>query len=112
MARQVFAIQPLPGREMCDFCCGASPTARLYACRNFVVPRTKNAVFQHESIGAWAACDRCALLIDAGHWSQLADRAVRRFMKRCDVPKGQWSEVREQLVEIHQLFKEHMIREV
>jgi len=56
MARQVFAIQPLPGREMCDFC-GTSPTARLYACRNFVVPRTKHAVFQHESIGAWAACE-------------------------------------------------------
>lgn len=111
MARQVFVVQPQPGREMCDFCC-TSPTARLYACRNFVVPRTKHTVFQHESIGAWAACDRCAVLIDAGHWSQLTDRAVRRFMKKYAVPKDQWREVREQLAEIHQLFKEHMIKEV
>jgi hypothetical protein len=96
MARQVLTLQPLPGREMCDFC-GTSPTARLYACRNFVIPRTKHAVFQHESIGAWAACDRCAALIDAGHWSQLTDRALRRFTKKYGVPKDEWREVREQL---------------
>jgi len=110
MARQVFVIEPEPGREMCDFC-GASATAQLYACRNFVVPRTKHAVFQHESIGAWSACDRCAVLIDAGHWSQLTDRALRRFANRYGVPKNDWPEVREQLAEIHQLFKEHMIKE-
>jgi hypothetical protein len=110
MDRQVFVIEPEPGREMCDFC-GTSPTTRLYACRNFIVPRTKHAVFQHESIGAWSACERCAVLIDAGHWSQLADRALRRFANRYGVPKSEWREVREQLAEIHQLFKEHMIKE-
>ena len=70
------------------------------------------AVFQHESIGAWAACDRCAVLIDAGHWTQLTDRALRRFAKRFGVPRDEWSEVREQLAEIHQLFREHLIKEV
>jgi predicted RecB family nuclease len=69
-------------------------------------------VFQHESIGAWAACDRCAVLIDAGHWTQLTDRALRRFAKRFGVPRDEWSEVREQLAEIHQLFREHLIKEV
>jgi hypothetical protein len=111
MARQVFVFEPPPGREICDFC-ATSATGRLYACRNFVVPRTKHAVFQHESIGAWAACDRCAMLIDAGRWSQLTDRAVRRFIKKYGVPKDEWFKVREQLAEIHQLFKEHMITEV
>jgi hypothetical protein len=110
MARQVFTLQPLPGREICDFCC-TSPTARLYACRNFVVPRTKYAVFQHESIGAWSACDRCVLLIDAGHWSQLTDRAFRRFCKKHGASRYEEFEVRQQLAEIHQLFKEHMITE-
>ena len=110
MARQLFVVQPLRGREMCDFCC-TSPTARLYACRNFIVPRTKHAVFQHESIGAWAACDRCAVLIDAGHWSQLTDRAFRRFRKKHGVSRYEEFEVREQFREIHQLFKEHMIKE-
>ena len=76
----------------------------------FVVPRTKHAVFQHESIGAWSACDRCAVLIDAGRWSLLTDRALRRFANRYCVPKDEWREVREQLAEIHQLFKEHMIK--
>jgi hypothetical protein len=111
MDRQAFNIQPLPGREMCDFC-GTSPTSRFYACRNFIVPRTKHAVFQHESIGAWAACDRCAVLIDAGHWSQLTDRAFRRFCKKHGVSRYEEFQVREQLAEIHQLFKEHMIKEV
>jgi hypothetical protein len=110
MDRQAFVIEPEPGREMCDFC-GTSPTTCLYACRNFVVPRTKHAVFQHESIGAWSGCDRCAVLIDAGHWSQLTERALRRFANRYGIPKDEWGEVREQLAEIHQLFKEHMIKE-
>jgi hypothetical protein len=110
MPWQVFTFDAPPGREMCDFC-SASPTARLYACRNFIVPRTKHAVFQHESIGAWAVCDRCAVLIDAGHWSQLTDRAFRRFARIYGVPRSEWADVREQLAEIHQLFKEHMIKE-
>jgi len=110
MSRQVFVVDATPGREVCDFC-SSSPTSRLYACRSFIIPRTKHAVFQHESIGAWAACDRCAVLIDAGHWSQLTDRAFRRFRKKYGVPRYEEFEVREQFREIHQLFKEHMIKE-
>jgi hypothetical protein len=108
MARQVFVFDAPPGREVCDFC-SSSPTSRLYTCRNFIIPGTKSAAFQHESIGAWSACDRRALLIDAGHWSQLTGRAFRRFCKKHGLPKGTEFEVRERLAEIHQLFKEHMI---
>lgn len=110
MTWKVFAFDP-PGREMCDFC-SASPTTRLYACHNFVIPSTKHAVFQHESIGAWAACDRCAALIDAGHWTELTDRAVRRFMRTYGLLPDEKSAVREQLAEIHNLFREHMIKDV
>lgn len=110
MTWQIFVFEPPPGREMCDFC-SASPTTRLYACRNFVIPRTGHAVFLHESIGAWAACDRCAVLIDAGHWSHLTDRALRRFTNKHGVPRHEQFEVREQLAEVHQLFREHMIKE-
>ena len=110
MTRQVFVLDASPGREVCGFC-STSPTARLYACRNFIIPRTKNAAFQHESIGAWSACDRCAVLIGAGRWSLLTDRALRRFMRKYGVPQPEQNEVREQLAEIHQLFKEHMIKE-
>jgi hypothetical protein len=59
MSWQVFTIVS-PGREMCDFC-SASSTARLYACWNFIMPRTKHAAFRYESIGAWSAFDRCAI---------------------------------------------------
>jgi len=111
MARQIFVFDAPPGREVCDFC-SSSPTSLLYACRNFIIPRTKNASFQPGSIGAWSACDRCAVLIDAGRWSRLTDRALRRFMRNHDLPKDAESDAREQLADIHQLFKEHMIKEV
>jgi len=49
MARQVFVLDASPGREVCDFC-SSSPTSRLYACRNFIIPRTKHAVW---SLQGW-----------------------------------------------------------
>ena len=47
-------VEPFPGREKCNFC-SERPTTQLYACKNFLIPRTKTALFQHESVGAWAA---------------------------------------------------------
>jgi hypothetical protein len=41
----------------------------------------------------------------------LTDRAFRRFCKKHGVPRYEGLEVREQLREIHQLFKDHVIRE-
>ena len=46
-------VEPFPGRETCNFC-SERPTTQLYACKNFLIPRTKTALFQHESVGAWA----------------------------------------------------------
>jgi len=111
MARQVFVFDAPPGREVCDFC-SASPTARLYACRNFIIPRTKSAVFQHSRLEHGLRVIACAVLIDTGHWSQLTDRAFRRFCKKHGVSRYEEFEVREQFREIHQLFKEHMVKEV
>ena len=110
MAWESFIFNPPPGTEMCDFC-STSPTSQLYACRNFMLPRSIDAVFQHESVGAWSACDRCAILIDAGHWSALTNRALRRFVNQHGVPEGEQSAARQLLLEIHQLFKEHRIKE-
>jgi len=106
MDRQVFTIQPLPGREMCDFCC-TSPTARLYACRNFMW--LKHSMFAHESIGAWAACEECARLVDGGKWSELAERALAQFKKAHGYSHDEEPYFREQFREINRLFKEHMI---
>ena len=78
---EIFTISPFPGREACDFC-SERPTIQIYPCKNFVVPRFKTSVFQHESIGGWAACSKCSDLIDAGRWAELTDRAFTNFLKQ------------------------------
>ena len=50
-----YIIIPKPGQECCDFC-AAKPVVKIYACWNFTIPGTKDAVFAQESIGGWAAC--------------------------------------------------------
>jgi hypothetical protein len=105
---EFFTISPFPGREMCDFCT-AQPTRRLYACRNFMW--LKHVMFAHESIGAWAACEECARLVDEGKWSELTERALAQFKKTHGYSHDEEPYFREQFWEIHQLFKEHMITE-
>jgi hypothetical protein len=107
---EIFTLEPFPGREMCDFC-SEHPTTRLYTCKNFFVPRTKTALFQHESVGAWVACNTCAELVDEGRWSELTDRALINFIKQYSVPRYAQFDVREQFREIHQLFRGHLIKE-
>lgn len=56
---------------LCDFC--SSPVvAYSYPCRDFTIPGTPAA-----SVGAWAACEACARLIDADQRDALALRACR-----------------------------------
>ena len=107
---EIFTLEPLPGREICDFCSEA-PTTQIYACKNFLIPRTKTALFQHESVGAWAACEICAELIEGGRWSELTNRALTNFVKQHRVPPYAQFDVREQFREIHQLFREHLVKE-
>jgi hypothetical protein len=103
-------VEPFPGREMCNFC-SERPTTQLYACKNFLIPRNKTALFQHESVGAWAACARCAELIDGRRWAELTDRALTNFIKQHGIPRYAQFDVREQFREIHQLFREHLVKE-
>jgi len=101
---------PQPGKEICDFCVSA-PKFKVYACCNFVIPWTKRTVFEHEPIGEWAACHKCSEMIDADRWAELTERALRKFVKKHSVPGCDQQLVWEQLGQIHQLFREHMIRE-
>ena len=107
----ILHLVPEPGGEVCDFCT-SHPIFKSYSCRNFLVPWSKHWVFQHESVGGWAACRKCADLIDAEKWSELSDRAFRRFVKKHG-PIGRYDEfpLRAQFRELHQLFRDHMIRE-
>jgi len=99
------------GGDECDFCSNR-PVFKVYSCRNFLVPWTKHWVFQHESVGAWAACQKCAELIDAEKWSQLSARSFRKFVKRHGpVPPETELPIKNQFRDLHRLFREHMIRE-
>lgn len=99
------------GGDECDFC-SLSPVFKVYSCANFLVPWTKHMVFQHESVGGWAACRHCAELIDANRWSDLSDRSFRRFVKRHGpVARHDEFALKSQFRELHKLFREHMIRE-
>ena len=109
MAWEIVIFDPPPGREVCDFCT-AEPTHRLYACRNFVW--LKHAMFAHESVGAWCACEICAGFVDAGRWTELTERALAQFKKKHGYSQDEEPYFREQFREIHQLFQEHMITEV
>jgi hypothetical protein len=83
----------------------------MYSCLNF--PFNGRAVFANESPkGAWAACRKCAELVDTGRWSELTDRALRKFaQKHGPVSRDQQLPLREQFRELHRRFREHMIRE-
>ena len=109
MAREIVIFDPPPDREVCDFCT-AEPTHRRYACRNFVW--LNHTMFAHESIGAWAACEQCARLVDEGRWSELTERALARLKGIHGYTADEEPYFRERFREIHQLFQEHMITEV
>lgn len=64
-------------RGRCDFC--AMPKAEFVLPANdFVVPHHRDQM----SLGDWAACDLCALLISANRWNSLRKRAAAAFRRR------------------------------
>ena len=102
-------IVPVPGGECCDFC-ASGPIVRLYPSSNFTF--NGRTVFQKNSCGAWAACAKCAALIDTDRWPELAERAFRKFVKRYGPVSPQGARCfREQFREVHRLFREHRIKE-
>jgi hypothetical protein len=50
-------------------------------------------------------------MIDGNRWADLTDRALRKFIQRHGVSRYGQPHVREQLKEVHQLFRKHMIKE-
>jgi len=98
------------GGDHCDFCC-SSPIAKFYNCANF--ESSGRAVFAFGSaVGSWAACRKCAELVDKGRWSDLTDRAFRKFAQRHGLSRYEGLPLRQQFRDLHQLFREHMIREL
>jgi hypothetical protein len=105
---EIIAIEPFPGRECCDFCCVES-THKIFACKNFVIPDL--GPVSHESIGAWAACEECARLVDGGKWSELTERALAQFKRIHGYSACEEPFFRERFREIHLLFRENLVKE-
>lgn len=97
-------LVPVPGGEYCDFCTSA-PVFKLYECSNFVF--NNMSIFRHGS-GVWGACATCAELVDSDRWADLTNRAFRKFAKwHGPIPNCEATRLREQLQQVHQLFREH-----
>jgi len=97
-----------PPVEVCDFCTQAV-LCKAYACHPFVY--LKGTPMEHWSSGHWAACEACALLIDAGKWGALAERAARAFVREHRLPQSEVTLVRQQMNNLHTAFRQYMIPE-
>lgn len=65
-------VQAPPGwRGRCDFCTDTVASFVLPA-RDFTVPYNPNA----SSLGDWAVCEWCALLINTNRWNTVLARAI------------------------------------
>jgi hypothetical protein len=105
---RTFHVVPVGG-DHCDFCT-SQPVVQFYPCRNF--DWQKQPIFASESTGkvrAWAACEKCAALIDAEQWDSLTERALRHFRRKHEIPRSAIPGIRGQLCEIHLLFRDHKI---
>jgi hypothetical protein len=95
------------GGDACDFC-NTSPAFKGYQCENFEV--SGFPVFPNGS-GMWTTCRKCSELVDAEKWSTLAERAVRKFVKRHTVFRHEVPALWAQFTEIVRRFAEHRSRE-
>jgi len=102
MSRPLYAQVP-QGGDACDFC-NTSPAFKGYQCENFEVSGLP--VFKNGS-GIWTTCRKCSELVDEEKWSSLADRAVRKFVKRHTVPRHEVPVLWGQFTEIVRLFAKH-----
>ncbi len=107
-------MTPIPcivprGGDHCDFCC-TSPVFKMYACATLALDG--NPVFASGlGVGSWAACRKCAELVNAAKWADLTDRALRKFAKRHGVSRHEILTVRTQFADIHRLFAQHVLKD-
>jgi len=87
--------------RVCDFCNGV-PTCE-YPCADFdSLAWLPDAI---ESTGPWLACSTCSFLIDAGDWSELADRALAVIGKYNESHEA--LVMRNRILVFHCEFREH-----
>jgi hypothetical protein len=105
---RTFHIVPIGG-DHCDFCT-MEPVAKFYDCMNFCWENQPIFTGGAGAVRAWAACEKCAALIDAEEWESLTERALRHFRSKHAIPQSATPAIREQLRQVYSLFREHRIK--
>ena len=88
----------------CDFCSAPGPVWR-YPARTFVAYCEPNVA--GESVGDWAACDQCHVLIEADDRGGLAQRSLNELILKHPEASAAAAVLYEQLVELRQQFFAH-----
>lgn len=105
---RIGCVVPVLSGEYCDFCT-AEKVFKLYRCKHFIF--NNMPVFQNGT-GTWAACKNCAALVDADRWTELTERSFLKFAKRHrPISRRDATGLREQFRTIHQLFRQHRLRD-
>jgi hypothetical protein len=85
---------------VCDFCSDEHIT-RDFSCKTFEFPDPR---LGWGSTGDWAACDKCAAMVDAEKWDELLDRAMTQYG---ELPPEHFAAIRERVALLHQLFNQN-----
>ena len=93
-------------RPRCDFCDSEQPTWELPA-RSFILPGLSSGPVEDASHGNWAACDRCAQMIDRNQWNALRRRALAAWSDRADDPTQQTA-VERQLGQLYRQLRRNI----
>jgi hypothetical protein len=89
---------------VCDFCSAPGPVWR-YPARSFVAYCAPNVA--GESVGDWAACDRCHALIEADDRIALAQRSLDELILKHPEAIAAAAVLYEDLAVLHQQFFTH-----
>ena len=93
-------------RPRCDFCDSEQPTWELPA-RSFILPGLSSGPVEDASHGNWAACDRCAQLIERNQWTALRRRALAAWSGRAD-DSTQRAAVDRQLAQLYRQLRRNI----
>ncbi len=89
------------GELKCDFCSAPEPMW-AYPAKDFIAYLVLPLV--GESVGAWAACEECHQLIEAGDREGLAVRSLDELIFRCPEAAMVAPALKQELRQLHERF--------
>jgi hypothetical protein len=93
--------------DVCDFCSDPKPV-RVFNAPDFMLAKDSPG---YGSRGGWMACQHCGMLIDAGKWDLLQNRAVDALAAKYKAVGVPHSDIVKIVVQAHSGFRKHMRRD-